>query len=262
MHDYGGDGHPTLFIHGTGMVARMFEPVMELLGDGFRPIAVDLRAHGSTRNGDDVEFHDHRMVADLIAVVDELELRDAWSVAHSMGGGTTILASLARPDAFERQWVYEPIIFERDVARPEGAFDFVEATRRRRPVFESRQHVIASYGSRPPLDELDPACLAAYVQHGFVDQADGTVRLACNPILESRAFEQYLMDGWDHLPEVAIPVRVAYGTGGDDRPASAAAGIAARLPCGELDSFEGSGHFGCFGPLDRAAASIREWFVD
>ncbi len=260
-HDYGGDGHPCFFVHGTGLVSRMWEPVMDLLGEEFRPIAVDLRAHGATRNPDDVEFFDHRMVADLTAVVDHYGFSGAWIVGHSMGGGTAILTSLERPEAFDRLWVFEPIIFVRETERPPGAFDFVEATKKRRAVFPSRQDVIESYSSRPPLDELHPACLTAYVEHGFLDQADGTVRLACDPLLESRAFEQFLQTGWERLPEVTAPVRVAYGTASPDRPATAAAGVAARLPHGDLDPFEGSEHFGCFGPLERAAQSIRDWFL-
>ncbi|MDG2111134.1 MAG: alpha/beta fold hydrolase, partial [Actinomycetota bacterium] len=67
VHDYGGEGRPTMFVHGTGLVSRMWEPVMELLGDEFRPIGVDLRGHGSTRAPDDVQFQSHRMVTDLTA---------------------------------------------------------------------------------------------------------------------------------------------------------------------------------------------------
>ena len=88
VHDYGGDGHPTIFIHGTGLVSRMWEPVITRLGEEFRAICVDLRAHGATTNPADVNFFDHRMVADVVSVIDALEVRDAWVVGHSMGGAT------------------------------------------------------------------------------------------------------------------------------------------------------------------------------
>ena len=70
------------------------------LGEEFRAICVDLRAHGATTNPDDITFFDHRMVADIVSVIDAFELRDAWVVGHSMGGATGLLASLARPGAF------------------------------------------------------------------------------------------------------------------------------------------------------------------
>jgi pimeloyl-ACP methyl ester carboxylesterase len=261
VHDYGGPGHPTVFVHGTGLISRMWEPIIERLGPDFRAICVDLRAHGATKNPEGIDFFEHRMVADLSAAVDALALNDAWVVGHSMGGATSILASLARPDAFSRAWVYEPVIFERTEDRPAGAFDFVEATKRRRTVFSSRVEVIERYGTRPPLDELHQECLEVYVQHGFNDRPDGSVELACSPALESRAFEQFLQQGWDQLPYVSVPVLVAYGGKGSDRPSTAAPLIAERLPTGVLEVFADSDHLGCFGPLEDVTASIRSWFT-
>ncbi len=261
VHDYGGNGHPTIFIHGTGLVSRMWEPVIRRLGEEFRAICVDLRAHGATTNPDDITFFDHRMVADIVSVIDAFELRDAWVVGHSMGGATGLLASLARPGAFQRAWVYEPIIFERTEDRPQGAFDFVEATKRRRSVFPSRKDALDRYGSRPPLDELHPECLEAYVDHGFVDLADGSVELACNPLLESRAFEQFLQDGWERVPQIAMGVLVAYGASGVDRPSTAAPAIANRLPLGVVQPFDDSDHFGCFNSLEAVVTSLRSWFL-
>lgn len=260
-HDYGGLGHPTFFLHGTGLVSRMWEPVIKRLGPEFRCIAVDLRAHGATQAHEGIRFHDHRMAADLCAVTSDFGAEQAWAVGHSMGSATTVRAGLDQPGTFSSVWGYEPIMFPRATERPTGAFDFVEATKRRRPVFESRASVIESFGSRPPLDELDPECLEAYVQHGFIDQHDGSVRLACEPLLESRAYEDFLQDGWDRLVDVSFPVRVAYGDQGGDRPSEAAPAIADRLPLGELELFEGSGHFGCFDRLDRVVASIESWFL-
>jgi len=261
IHDYGGQGHPTIFVHGTGLASRMWEPIIERLGANFRAICVDLRAHGATTNPLDINFFDHRMVADLSAAADALALKDAWVVGHSMGGATSLLASLARPKAFSRAWVYEPVIFERTEERPVGAFDFVEITKRRRAVFSSRAEVIERYGSRAPLDELHPECLEAYVQHGFIDRPDGSVELACSPALESKAYEQFLQQGWGQLPNVSVAVLVAYGGRGSDRPSTEAPSIAQRIPSGVIEVFEDSDHFGCFGPLDDVTASIHNWFT-
>jgi len=261
IHDYGGQGHPTIFVHGTGLTSRMWEPIIERLGVNFRAICVDLRAHGATNNPLDINFFDHRMVADLSAAADALALKDAWIVGHSMGGATSLLASLTRPEAFSRAWVYEPIIFERTEERPAGAFDFVEATKRRRAVFSSRSEVIERYGSRAPFDELHPECLESYVQHGFIDRADGAVELACSPALESKAYEQFLQQGWGQLPKVSIAVLVAYGARGSDRPSTEAQAIAERIPSGVAEVFEDSDHLGCFGPLEDVTASIRNWFT-
>ncbi|MEA3215942.1 MAG: hypothetical protein QOJ19_2098, partial [Acidimicrobiia bacterium] len=188
VHDYGGSGRPLVLVHGTGLCSRMWEPVLEHLPPGaVRALAVDLRGHGSTRTPAEVTFTEDRMVADLGAVCRAFDLSGAWVAGHSMGGASSLLTAVALPSAFERLWVYEPIIFP----RPEdstGPSAMIEATRRRRPSFPSREAAIARYGSRPPLDELDPAALQAYVEHGFTDEPDGSVSLACKPQHEARAF--------------------------------------------------------------------------
>ena len=257
-HDYGGGGPHVFFVHGTGMVSRMWEPVMELLDDRVHPVGIDLRGHGASQFPADVSCDDFRMVADVCAVLDDFEARGSFIVGHSMGGGTALLSSLARPGALAAAWVFEPIIFERPVERPT---DIAEMTRKRRAEFPSRAEVVERFASRPPFDEMHPACLAAYVDHGFTDQPDESIRLACDPEIEARVFEDYLHDGWDRLPDIAIPVRVARGTDESLLSSTEAPGIARRLPAGELEDFEGASHMGCFGDLDRVAHSIRETFA-
>src|SRR5690349_20434176 len=63
------------------------------------------------------------------------------------------------------------------------------AARRRRAVWADRETVLASYGSRPPLNVLEPAALAGYVRWGFRDRPDGQVELACPPEVEAWYFE-------------------------------------------------------------------------
>jgi hypothetical protein len=61
--------------------------------------------------------------------------------------------------------------------------------RARRALWPDRETVRASYASRPPLDVLEPAALAAYVRYGFRDRDDGEVELACAPVVEARCFD-------------------------------------------------------------------------
>jgi pimeloyl-ACP methyl ester carboxylesterase len=263
VHDYGGDGHPTVFVHGTGLCSRMWEPVIRRLPAGrIRALGVDLRGHGATRTPTEVDFHDHRMVSDLHAVTAALGLSGAWAAAHSMGAGTALLAEARRPGTFARLWCYEPIIFPR--SRPDGessAEGLAESTRRRRPTFSSREEAAARYASRPPLDELDPEALSAYVTHGMVDDGAGGVRLACDPEHEARAFEQYLQQGFDELGAVGAPALIVHGRHSVEAQRQWFPVIAAALPHGLSQEFPESGHFGPFGDVDRTVASLRGWLL-
>ena len=256
VHDYGGTGTPTLFVHGTGMCARMWEPVIARLPEGvLRPLAVDVRGHGLTVTPPDTTFFDHRMVADLCAVVDAFDVVDGFTVAHSMGAAASILTSLERPEALTRIWAYEPIIMEKS---PEGIGpEFLDGIRGRRKIYGSRAEAFERYSSRPPLDELDPLALRAYLDHGFVDLEDGTVMLACDPENEARAFEQFLQDGFSRLGLVTAEVLVGYGAADEEAmPAQSAPDIAAAIAKGQAEEYSESAHFGAFGDLDRVVSSI------
>ncbi|MCP5028073.1 MAG: alpha/beta hydrolase [Actinomycetia bacterium] len=260
VHDYGGSGQPTLFLHGTGLCSRMWEPVMEQLPEAvFRPVGVDLRGHAATKTPADVTFFDHRMVTDLSAVVDALELDEAWAVGHSMGAGTTILTSLARPGRIGRIWAYEPIVMERG-DNHEPLELMVEVTRKRRAVFANRAEAGNRWASRPPLDELSSSSMEVFLRHALVDRPDGQVELACPPELEARAFDQFLQQGWDQLPQVRVPVLVAWGEASDDGAGTTAPAIADRLPRGTGEVFPGARHFGPFGAGQHTARSIVSWF--
>lgn len=262
VHDFGGPGRPTTFVAGTGLCAGMWEPIVARLpADRYRCLTIDLRGHGASTTPDDATFTDDDLVADLTAVAEAFDLRDAWGVGHSMGGGTTLLVAADRAATYARTWVFEPIIFPRE-GTSEGLTAMVEATRRRRPRFASRQEALERYRSRPPLNVLHPEVLDAYVRHGMVDEPEGTVRLACTPEQEARLFEQYLRGGFARLGEVRADTVVAYGTATAEPSGAWAPEIARTLPNGTAEAWDGYDHFGCFADLGRVVASLNGFFLN
>ena len=99
------------------------------------------------------------------------------------------------------------------------------------------------------------------MRYGFVDEPDGSVRLACTPENEARAYEQFLRDGWTRLAEVRAPVRVGYGGRSSDLAGQWAPRVAEQIPAGEAERYDDCAHFGPFAELDRTARSLREWLL-
>jgi hypothetical protein len=133
-----------------------------------------------------------------------------------------------RPGAIRRLLLCEAVAFDLGTRRPppamgalEGEPNFMAAiARKRRAVWPDRATVLASYGSRPPLDALAPEALAAYIRWGFVDRPDGQVELACAPDAEATIFEVSSNEhgapaGWRHLAELSGPAVVLAGTHSD-----------------------------------------------
>jgi 3-oxoadipate enol-lactonase len=93
-----GDGPPIVLVHGLLVSLEVFAPVWDgLVAAGHRVIGVDLRGHGGSTVGD--EGHGlERSGDDLATVLDELDLRDAVIVGHSMGGMAALSLAVRHPD--------------------------------------------------------------------------------------------------------------------------------------------------------------------
>ncbi|MBW3615016.1 MAG: alpha/beta hydrolase [Actinobacteria bacterium] len=253
FYELGGTGPPLLLAHATGFHGRVWCPLAEELSGQFRCVAFDLRGHGDTPAPAD-GFDWHGFARDALAVVDAAGLGRPFGFGHSAGATALLLAELACPGTFRSLYCYEPVVAPGQPATvPASPGDALAAgARRRRQVFPSRQAAYEHYTAKPPLSALAPSVLRAYVDHGFEDLADGTVRLKCRSENEARSYETGMSHGaWDRLGDITCAVTVACGGLSDSFGPAVAAHQAARLPHGRIEVFEGLGHFG---PLEDPAA--------
>jgi non-heme chloroperoxidase len=81
------DAQPIVFHHGWPLSADDWDAqMMFFLGEGYRVIAHDRRGHGrsdQTDAGNEMDTY----AADVIALADALDLKNAFHVGHSTGGG-------------------------------------------------------------------------------------------------------------------------------------------------------------------------------
>jgi pimeloyl-ACP methyl ester carboxylesterase len=260
--DLGGAGEPLLFAHATGFHGHVWRPVARRLEDAFHLFTFDERGHGDTPPSEDGQSW-HGFARDALSVVAAASLDQPFGVGHSAGGAALILAELARPGTFRAIWCFEPILPPAPPPDappfPSNANPLASGARRRREVFDSRDAAFANYAGKPPFSVLDPEALRAYVDHGFVDLDDGSVRLKCRGEVEARTYE---MAGGHHaverLGELQCPVVFASG-GQTDTPfgPTLLARLAEVVPDGRAEVFDDLGHFGPLQDPDAIAASIR-----
>jgi pimeloyl-ACP methyl ester carboxylesterase len=248
LHELGGDGPPLLLCHATGFCARAYEPLAAILGRRFRVIGVDLRGHGhSTAPDDPASYGWDRIVNDVVAAVDALELRGAAAFGHSIGGAMVLHAAAARPGAIGAAYVYEPILFPPGFKHL-GEHPMIARTTGRRDTFPSRAEALERYASRPPFGLVRADCLHAYVTHGFEDLPCGGVRLRCLPSNEAAVYAGELWSTTDRITSVTAPVLVAAGgvllASGLGQLGS---GVVESLPQGRAVRYP---HLGHFGPLE------------
>ena len=260
VHDLGGDGPPLLLAHATGFHGMVWAPMAERLARSFHAWAIDFRGHGdSSRPSGGFDWHG--FADDVLAVVDDFGLERPFGVGHSKGGAALLLAEQRRPGTFRAMFLYEPVVFPEVPWGGTTENPLSESARRRRDSFASYDDAYGNFSSKPPFSALHPDALRAYVDHGFAAQPDGSVRLKCRREDEA---EVYAMAAHHHafgsLPQVSCPVVVGRGDDDWSPPAGVAADVAANLPAGRLETFDGLGHFGPLEDPDALAAAVERAF--
>jgi len=268
LHDLGGDGPPVLLCHATGFHGRTYIPFVAHLTDAYHVWALDFRGHGASTPPADEHFAWSGMADDVRACVaainahDGAEGRSMRAIGHSMGGAAILLAELESPGTIEQAYLFEPIVFPAGWERPaDGSNHMAGPARKRREVFASRAEAMWRYSGRPPLNLMRADCLAAYVEFGFDDLPDGSVRLACRAEYEARTFEASGLMTSDRAAGVQVPVVVGVGLADKQSNTMAfAPATAEALPYGVLKEYS---HLGHWGPLEdpvTIAVDVREFF--
>jgi pimeloyl-ACP methyl ester carboxylesterase len=250
-YDLGGDGPPQLLAHATGFHAHVFVPLAARLGERFHCFAFDERGHGETSAPDGLDYDWHGFAEDAGAVTRGLGLDRPFAFGHSAGGAALLLAEAADPGCFRALYCYEPVVMPVDPPLGPRENSLSEGARRRRGVFASRDEAYANYAAKPPFAALAPEALRAYVDFGFADEPDGSVRLRCRPEVEAAIYRMgSAHDAFARFADVRCPVTVACGERTDAFTPPLVEQQAAALPHGRVEILPGLGHFG---PLEDPA---------
>ena len=277
VHHRAAPGRPAaLLTHGTGFCAATWTGVIEQLAGRFDLFAVDRRGHGtSSAPADAYDFTD--FADDAVRVIDVLGLQDAVAIGHSAGATDLLLAAASRPAAFRRMFVMEPTVM--DPAEPgvrahlaPAHAETLDAFARRRATFPSRAAVAERYEGRGAFAGWQPRVLAAFVEAGFADVADGSVTLRCTPVNEVAMLRSIFaaMEGtyrtgeganpFSSLGLVHCPVTVATTEHSQDIYKDMAAVAARLLPDVTQVHFDGLGHVApMVDPVRVADEVIRCW---
>ena len=90
-----GEGRPLVLVHGNGEDHTIFDEAVEILSRSFACYAVDSRCHGQSGGAGDLHYRD--MAADMLAFMEELDLKDVVFYGFS-DGGIVGLMTAARTD--------------------------------------------------------------------------------------------------------------------------------------------------------------------
>lgn len=181
---------PLVFAHATGFHARVWDAVIERLGDRLI-YSLDLRGHG--RSGGEPITDLRQFSDDIIGFVDALEITGAIGVGHSMGAHTLLQAAFERAAAFSRLVLFDPVILAPEFYAPAHAPNTPDAPHpasKRKRKFDSPEAMMQRFQDRDPYKLFEPRVLADYCKYGLLPRADGEgYELACAPEMEASVYD-------------------------------------------------------------------------
>ncbi len=220
----GREGRSIVLIHGWCCAGPYWDAVTPLLSATYQTVAIDLRGFGrSPKPLSGYRFAHHE--TDLLALVQELNLRRFALVGHSLGGAFAIHFALAHPEVLSCVTIVDS-----------GA-----STRGNLFIEGFAQHVLER--------GLTGAELAAAVRKWFVELTDE--RLAYYTDLAAQSTPQAMgeallglmeRDMADELHTVRVPALVLYGEHDRNRSLAEAQALRDGLPDAELHVFSGVAH--------------------
>jgi 3-oxoadipate enol-lactonase len=248
-HREAGDGLPLLLVHGFPFHAGMWEAQLLGLSDEARVIAPDLRGFGMSDPGGvaPLAMEDH--AADLAALLDELEIRQAVVCGLSMGGYVAL--------AFWR--LHRDRVRGLVLADTKAAPDTEEARRGR---FDLAQRV-QDAGTGVAVDALLPKLLSEQtlreqpaVEGRLRQIMEGTLADTVARALHGMAERP---DATPLLGEIDVPTLVIAGEDDGLIPPTEARKLAEAIPGARLELIAGAGHVPPMEAPDEFNRIVREF---
>lgn len=182
---------PLLIAHATGFHGRCYSAIAEAFPER-RVIALDLRGHGRSEGGP--VDHWQAFVGDVAGFLDQLRIRRAIGVGHSMGAHVLLQCAADKPEAFSRLVLFDPVVmapsfYERDLET--RANDAPHPTIRRKRDFASPEAMMERFAGRDPYALFDPRVFEDYCRYGLRERTKengGGYELACSPEMEASVY--------------------------------------------------------------------------
>ena len=258
--DWGGTGEPIVLLHATGLLGRIYKPIIQRLNRIGHVYSYDQRGHGDSGTPSDGLYSWDRTVDDLRAFLETTGLKGVRAIGHSAGGTAIGVLSGMRPELISRAVLMEPVLFDETVVVG-GPGDLQERTLKRKRSFDSIEAMFANFESKPPYDTWRKAILYDYCRYGTKPGADGRRELKCDPLVEAQFYGAASdFDGLERLLKSEQPLLVMIGERSESPAIQVAEKISQGLKCGRVVKFPDNGHFLPMEDPDVVARMAIEFF--
>lgn len=187
---YRGRGPTLLFVHATGFHARVWDKIINALGN-VHSISIDSRGHGRSENKKITHWQE--VIDDVHDLILRLDLQNIVGIGHSMGAHALIGASASMQKRFRKIIAIDPVIpseeaFQADIPSPFTGAE-MHPTAKRRNEFDSPEEMADRLRPKGSYGKFDPEMFMDYCRYGLLPNEHGKgYVLACPPVIEASVY--------------------------------------------------------------------------
>ncbi len=209
-----GVGMPVILLHGTGLLARLWEPMARDLARRIGPVyAFDLRGHGLS----DKPAQGYRwevFAEDIAAASEQLGHSRSIIIGHSMGGTVALILAAIRPDLVSRVVAVEPVVRRPQALAAASKDPHVptsEKARRRRAAWNSYEDLRCYLRTKERYASWRAEILDLFARFGTEQDANGKIGLLCRPEIEAEMYlDRQFLDPWAYFPKITCHTLLVY----------------------------------------------------
>jgi pimeloyl-ACP methyl ester carboxylesterase len=217
---------PAIFVHGFPESHRTWRGLVPLLSDSVRMIMPDLRGFGASDKPQDVaDYATDKLLADLFALADALEIEKFALVGHDWGGAIAWAAAISGNPRIERLAIVNsphPAIFQRsliDDPAQRAASQYMNAFRYAGMEASIERMGMEAFFDKSFAPHVDLTKISADDRQAYIDDwsRPGAMTAMLNWYRASRIHvpqpdEPAEVPSWvAGVPNIRVPVRVVWG---------------------------------------------------
>jgi pimeloyl-ACP methyl ester carboxylesterase len=231
---------PIVVLHGWGAHIKAIEPILAPLAGETEVLALDLPGFGESEEPPE-PWSSEQYAGFVAALLDDARISRCHLIGHSRGGAIAICLAVQRPELVSRL-----ILCDSAGLRPKRGMRY-----RWRVALAKVGRLLGLLGS--PGRRLQDRI------RGRVASSD---YLAASPAMRETFRRVIAEDLAGHLPKIAAPALLVWGSADDDTPLWMGERMEELLPDGALVVFEGAGHYAYADQPARFAQLSRHFLCE
>lgn len=191
-----GEGPIIHFAHANGFPPEAYQQFLAPFENDYQIIASKFRPLWGNQKPEEVKTWE-TFAEDMIRFLDEQNLKNIIGIGHSLGGVSTLIASMKRPDLFSKIILLDPVIFNKPIMKLMGILPdtlkkkiipIAKIAMKRKDQWDSKEEVYRSWRKKRVFKKFSDASLQDLVDFAIISDHNNKVKLAYSKEWETQVY--------------------------------------------------------------------------